>query len=71
MCTFVDRQHRKRQIRGDIPTVVGVERTGVITSLCFVVIVIVLDEIGRIIGQRIDNTACKCIFTACMRNPLK
>ena len=72
MCLLsMDQQHRaadlvavlqkrhiqERQRRGDIPTLVGVQRPRMIPAAGFVIVEVVFHKEGRILRQRVDHAA--------------
>ena len=57
-----DRHIDERHTADLVPAAVGIERTRVITSFSFVVCVVVLDKVGSVFRQRINNTAAKLIL---------
>ena len=52
-----DRHIQEGQGGGDIPSIVGVQRTRMISTAGFVIVMIIFYKIRSILGHRIDNSA--------------
>ena len=57
-----DRLVDKALAADDVPAAVGIQGTGVIASLSFVIVVVILHKERRVFRKRIDHTAAKFIL---------
>ena len=48
---------------GQVPSVIGVRRPGMIASLCFVIVIVILHKLRRICRKRIYHTAVSLVVS--------